>query len=98
MNQKGAFFKEHKNKILFLLLVLAIVTTYFFEERANILEKENLDRQSSLIFSDNLGPLKGVTGIKINLEKRGAAYHDRENNLKLSTARLDEFFQILSWA
>jgi hypothetical protein len=96
MSQKFALIKEHKNKILFLVLVLALVATYVFEERANILKKDKLDRQSSLIFSDNLGELKGVTGIKINFEKRGSVYHDRENNLKLSNARLDEFFQILA--
>ena len=96
MNQFLNLIKNHKNKVLLLLLILALLATYFFEERANIFKKEALDRQASLIFNDDLGELRGIKGLMINIEKRGVEYHDRDNNLKLSSARLDEFFQILA--
>lgn len=88
--------KKHKNLSLLTVLILAITATYFFEERAGKKDKAALDKKLSLVDVDRLGDITAIEGIKLSFEKRGADYYAKENNLKLSSARLDEFFTILS--
>lgn len=88
-------FKKNKNSILFVLLVLAIGVTYWFEERGNnnALKLEN--KRTEVLNTSALGELVAVKGLKIDFVKKGDAYYSRENNILLSKARLDEFFKIL---
>lgn len=87
--------KKHKNIVLFILLVVMVVITYWFEERgnANALKLEN--KRTEVLKTDHLGELLGVTGLKIDFVKKGDNYYSRENNIPLYKARLDEFFKIL---
>ncbi|MBY0414555.1 MAG: hypothetical protein K2Q18_10330 [Bdellovibrionales bacterium] len=87
---------KHKNIVLFLLLVLALVGTYVFEERGNQVKKAAEIERNTLFNADSLGEIKAIVGVKLNFEKRGDDYYDKITNLKLSQARLNEFFQILS--
>lgn len=87
---------KHKNLVLFIVLLSALTATYFFEERSNIIKEDSLAKKSALLDASSLGDIKGIEGIKLNFEKRGEFYHDKNNNLRLSSARLDEFFTILS--
>ena len=88
--------KRNKNFILFMTLITAIGLTYWFEERGN-LNKELIDVKShSILDAADLGELKGVKGLKIDFEKSEKGYISRDNHLPLSSARLDEFFKILS--
>lgn len=88
--------KKHKNISLFAVLITAVIITYFFEERANRNEEAILEKKLTLLDSKELGDIQSIQGIKISFEKRGDDYYDKETNLKLSRARLDEFFTILS--
>jgi hypothetical protein len=90
------FIKKHKNFSLLVLLIIGVLLTYLFEERANKIKEVLNAKKTALLNVEDYGELKGVKGIKINFEKRGETFSDRENHLRLSTARLDEFFQILS--
>lgn len=85
-----------KNLILLGVLIAAIAITYFFEERANINNEKQKIIETSLLNADSLGDLKQVVGIKLNIEKRGPLYYDKNNNLRMNPNRLDEFFKILS--
>ena len=88
--------KKHKNISLFLLLVVALSLTYWFEERGRE-KNEIIDTQThSILDANDLGNLKSVKGLKIDFEVVGKSYFARENRLPLSQARLDEFFKILS--
>lgn len=87
---------KHKNLILFIVLILALVGTYIFEERSNRISEATLAKKGQLLDVESLGEITAIQGIKLNFEKRGPAYFDKENGLKLSEPRLAEFFQILS--
>lgn len=87
---------KHKNLSLFVVLVLALCATYFFEERGNRLKEARELKASSLLDTERLGDITAIEGVKLNFERRGASFYDKNNNLKLAEARLDEFFQILS--
>lgn len=87
---------RHKNLSLLALLILAVTVTYFFEERYNINQEAALEKKLSLIDGESMGEITTIEGIKLNFEKRGPIYYDKENNLRLSEARLGEFFEILS--
>lgn len=86
---------KHKNLVLFLLLILALAATYFFEEKKSRDQEAREAKKGALLDVSEMGEISGIKGIKLNFEKRGDQYYDKENNLKLATARLDEFFQIL---
>ena len=87
---------KHKNLVLFLVLVLGLVATYLFEEKSNLATKLELEKKSALLDTQKLGDIQGIQGIKLNFEKRGQFFFDKDNNLQLAEARLNEFFQILS--
>ncbi len=88
-------FKKHKNLTLFLILVVAIGATYWFEERGNLkLELANAKR-NELIDTSHLGELKSIKGIKLDMVKEGENYYSREGHILMAKARLDEFFKIL---
>jgi hypothetical protein len=87
---------KHKNLVLFLVLVLALLGTYVFEERSNKLSEAAQVKKGTLLDVESLGEIKAIKGIKLNFEKRGASYFDKDTGLKLSDARISEFFQILS--
>jgi hypothetical protein len=87
---------KHKNLVMFLILVLALIGTYVFEEKDNRNSEAALAKKSALLDAESLGEITAIEGIKINFVKRGAYYFDKETNLQLSDARLHEFFQILS--
>lgn len=87
---------KHKNLVLFLVLILALTATYFFEEKSNRNAETALAKKSALLDAEALGEIRGIQGIKLNIVKRGAHYYDVESNLVLAEARLNEFFQILS--
>ena len=86
---------KHKNIVLFIVLVLALLGTYIFEERSNIKKEFLLAKKTALLDMDKLGEITAIQGVKLNFEKRGECFHDKNNNLRLSKARLDEFFTIL---
>lgn len=86
---------KHKNIVLFIVLVLALIGTYIFEERSNIKKEILLAKKTALLDMDKLGEITAIHGVKLNFEKRGEYFHDKNNNLRLSKARLDEFFTIL---
>lgn len=88
--------KKHKNLFLFLILVLSICITYWFEERGTGLALKEEAQRTEVLNSDKLGALKGVRGIKIDFEKKGEKYYSRNNKIQLSNDRLDEFFKILA--
>jgi hypothetical protein len=88
--------KKHKNISLFAVLIVAVAITYFFEERASRNEEAVLEKKLTLLDTKELGDILAIQGIKLSFEKRGDDYYDKESNLKLSRARLDEFFTILS--
>ena len=88
--------KKNRNISLFILLILAITATYFFEERANRKSEAALDKKLSIVDVDRLGEVTAIDGVKLAFEKRGDDYYAKDNNLKLSKARLEEFFTILS--
>ncbi len=92
-NQK---IKKNKNLILFVVLILAIAVTYWFEERGNINAQKAIATKTEILDASALGELKGVKGIKLDFIKEGDNYYSRENHLLLSKARLDEFFKILA--
>lgn len=87
---------KHKNLVLFLLLVVALTATYIFEERGSRIKEAKETKANSLLDTEKLGDITAIFGVKLNFERRGASFYDKNNNLKLSEARLDEFFQILS--
>lgn len=87
---------KHKNLTLFLVLVLALIGTYIFEERSNIIKEDILAKKTALLDMDKLGEITAIHGVKLNFEKRGEYFHDKNTDLRLSNARLDEFFTILS--
>lgn len=91
-----AMFKKNKNLLLFLVLVLAIGVTYWFEERGNQQALKVEAKRTEVLNTENLGNLLAVRGIKIDFEKKGEAYYARNNEILLSSARLDEFFKILA--
>lgn len=88
-------FKKNKNLVLFLVLILAIAITYWFEERGTINAEKAESKRTEILSASELGELKGVKGIKIDFIKEGENYYARENHLLLARARLDEFFKIL---
>lgn len=87
---------KHKNLALFIVLVLAIFGTYIFEERSNLIKEDVLAKKTALLDMEKLGDISAISGVKLNFEKRGEYYHDKENNLRLSKDRLAEFVTILS--
>ena len=88
--------KRHKNLSLFILLLLALSATYFFEERGHQISEKILAKKTALLDVEKLGEITAIEGVKLNFEKRGENYFSRDNNLRLSQARLGEFFEILS--
>lgn len=86
---------KHKNLALFILLVLAIGATYIFEERSNRVKEQAEAKKNALLDAQALGDISGIEGIKLNFERRGGFYFDKETNLRLREERLNEFFQIL---
>lgn len=87
---------KHKNLALLVVLILALTATYFFEERSNILKEDAIAKKTALLDMGKMGEITAIEGIKLNFEKRGDFFHDKNNNLRLSQARLDEFFTILA--
>jgi hypothetical protein len=87
---------KHKNLALFIILVVALCATYFFEERTSRMNEAAQIKKSALLDVEAFGEITGIEGVKLNFEKRGEFYYDKNNNLKLAQARLNEFFQILS--
>jgi len=85
-----------KNLWLLVCLILALILTYVFEERANIMSEKEKIITSTLLNADSLGELKTLKGIKLNFYKKGNAYYDQVTHLELSESRLNEFFQLLS--
>ncbi len=85
-----------KNLSLLGLLILALVLTYFFEERSNITSEKERMIASTLLSSDSLGDLQSLKGVKLDFYKKEGVFFDHSTNLKLSEARLNEFFQLLS--
>lgn len=88
--------KQHRNLTLFGLLILALIGTYIFEERSNQKSEQVLSKKTALLDVEKLGDISGIEGIKLNFEKRGPHFYSKDNNLRLSEARLGEFFEILS--
>ena len=86
---------KHRNLLLFVLLVIALAGTYIFEERGNKIKEEKDAKRNALLDTATLGDIASIHGIKLNFERRGGFYYDKENNLRLREERLDEFFQIL---
>ncbi len=89
-------FKKHKNLFLFLILVLALGVTYFFEERGNLNAQKLESQKTEILNAEKLGELQGVKGLKLDIMKKGELYYSRDNQLPLAPARLAEFFKILS--
>lgn len=89
-------FKKNKNLILFVLLVLSVLATYWFEERGNSNAIKIENKRTEVLNSEGLGELIGVKGLKIDFIKEGSAYYSRDSKIKMSKDRLDEFFKILS--
>ncbi|MBC7714944.1 MAG: hypothetical protein H7177_16480 [Rhizobacter sp.] len=87
---------KHKNLVLFLVLVIAIGATYLFEERSNAINEALTAKKTALLDMEKLGDIKAIQGVKLNFEKKGEFYFDKDNGLKLSKDRLGEFFTILS--
>ena len=75
--------KKNRNVSLFVLLILAITATYFFEERANRKSEAALDKKLSIVDVDRLGEITAIDGVKLAFEKRGDDYYAKDNNLKL---------------
>lgn len=88
--------KRHKNLSLFVVLLVALLCTYLFEERSQQKEERALSKKTALLDVEKLGEITAIHGIKLNFEKRGAHYVAKDNNLRLSDARLGELFEILS--
>jgi hypothetical protein len=88
-------FKKNKNLLLFLILIGALGITYWFEERGNLQTGKIEAKKVEILSTENLGELKAVKGIKIDLVKEGDDYYARDNHLLLSRPRMDEFFKIL---
>jgi hypothetical protein len=87
---------KHKNLALFLVLVLALLGTYIFEERSNRTAEAEHAKKTQLLDTEKLGDIQAIQGIKLNFEKRGELFFDKDTNLQLSEPRLNEFFQILA--
>ena len=87
---------KNKNFILFIVLILALVITYVFEEKRNRDKELDLQKKLSIINTDDMGDLISFKGIKIDVYKKDEKYYSSDNNLILSNRRLDEFLQILS--
>ncbi len=92
----SSWISRHLNLSLLALLILVVTMTYFFEERYNINQEASLKQKLSLIDGESLGKITAIEGLKFGVEKRGSIFYDKENNLKLSERRIDEFFEILS--
>lgn len=86
---------KHKNLALFILLVIALAGTYIFEERSNKIKEAAEAKKNALLNSEGLGEITSIQGIKLNFERRGGFYYDKENNMRLREERLNEFFTIL---
>lgn len=87
---------KHKNLALFLVLVLALTATYIFEEKSNRTAEVEHAKKTQLLDTQKLGDIQAIQGIKLNFEKRGDLFFDKDSNLQLSEPRLNEFFQILA--
>lgn len=87
---------KHKNLSLLVLLILAVTATYFLEERSSRKSEAALNKKLSVVDVETLGDIQSIDGIKLSFEKRGAHFYGKDNNLRLSEARLAEFFEILS--
>lgn len=87
---------KYKNPILFGILILFLVLTYFFEEKAGIDQKNKKDQEAMILDTNSLGEMKSLKGIKINIDKRKEDFYDADNGLLLSMDRMTEVFQILS--
>ena len=91
-----AYIKNYKNLFLFLLLIVAIGATYIFEEEGNKIAASLESKRTQVLDTEHLGELKGIRGIKIDIEKKGEKYYSRDNQILLATPRLDEMFKILA--
>jgi hypothetical protein len=60
-------FKKNKNLLLFLILIGALGITYWFEERGNLQTGKIEAKKVEILSTENLGELKAVKGIKIDL-------------------------------
>lgn len=87
---------KHKNLALFLVLVVAVAGTYVFEERNNIINEAITAKKTALLDMEKLGDITAITAVKLDFEKKGEFFYDKNNGLRLSKDRLGEFFQILS--
>ena len=87
---------KHKNLALFLVLVLALLGTYIFEEKSNRTAEAEHAKKTQLLDTEKLGDIQAIEGIKLNFEKRGDHFFAKDTNLQLSQPRLDELFQILA--
>lgn len=90
------FFKKNRNLSLLIILIFSLILTYIFEERKSRNQEIVLAKKMSILNVDDLGELKNFSGIKLNVDKRGEKYFAKENNLLLSTKKLEEFLVILS--
>ena len=86
---------KHKNLALFIVLIIALAATYFFEEKSNRTKEAIQAKKTALLDVEALGNITAIKGVKLNFEKRGQFFHDKDNGLVLSESRLEEFFQIL---
>ena len=88
--------KKHKNLALFLLLVLVLCLTYWFEERGNLNALKIEANKTAVLNAESMGELQAVEGLKLDFIKKGEQYFSRESLIPMSKARMDEFFQILA--
>jgi len=77
------------------LLLLALLATYWFEERGNVLKQITDSRSREIFNPSDVSELKSVKGLKINIDREGERFFSHENHLPLSKMRLDELFTIL---
>ena len=87
---------KHRNLILFLILVVFVALTYWFEEKGTADKNQFEQKKYSILDAKDLGEMKGFTGIKLNFKKVGDHFVAAENNLELSPKKVEEFFTILA--
>jgi hypothetical protein len=87
---------KNKNLLLLLLLIIGIALTYWFEEKGTADKRNEAKTHYSILDARELGDLKAIRSIKLNMKKAGEAYTAADNNLELSTKKVNEFFAILA--
>lgn len=87
---------KNRNLILFLILIIFIGLTYWFEEKGTADKRQEDKIRYSILDVKDFGEMTGVKGIKINFKKVGNAFVAGDNNLDLSLKKVEEFFTILA--